>query len=158
MHKSWNSGIVYAGRLSDLCHIMEETLLSYFFLGIILGICFILLARYQRKRPPMRGITVLLRTLAVAMMLTINLLITILLFEPVLSIFAIERGGFMNFDDLFAAFAMWTVVCLLVLMLIVKIRELLGGYYKPLRVSLIVCGLLPAGLVFLFYLLLFLFK
>ena len=137
---------------------MEETLLSYFFLGVIFCICFSQLARYQRKRPSMRGVTVLLHVLAVAIMLTINLLITMVLFEPVLDIFDVDRGGFMNFDDLFTAFAIWTAVCLLALALLGKIPDQLGRYYKPLRVSLIICGLLPAGLVFLFFLLVFLLK
>lgn len=136
--------------------VMEETLLSYFFLGITFCVCFSLLVRYQRKRPPMRGVTVVLRVLAVAIMLTINLLITIVLFEPVLAIFAIDRGGFMNFDDLFAAIAIWTAVCLLSLVLISNIKELLGSYYKTLRVSLIVFGLLPVGLIGIFFVFLFL--
>ena len=135
---------------------MEETLLSYFILGVIFCFCFSQLVRYQRKRPPMRGVNVLLRVFAVAIMLTINLLVTMLLFDPVLAIFAIDRGGFMNFDDLFAAIAIWTAVCLIVLVPIGKIRKQLGSYYKTLRMSLIVCALLPAGLVFLFFVLMFL--
>ena len=135
---------------------MEETLLSYFFLGVTFCICFSLLARYQRKRPPMQGIKVLLHVLAVCIMLTINLLITMVLFEPVLAIFDIDRGGFMNFDDFFAAIAIWTAVCLLVLVPIVKIRKQLGSYYKTLRVSFIVCGLLPAALIGIFFVFLFL--
>lgn len=99
----------------------------------------------------MRGVTVLLRVLAVTIVLTINLLITTVLFEPVLAIFAVDTGGFMNFNDLFTAFAIWTAVCLLALVLIGKIRDQLDSYYKPLRVSLIVCALLPAGLVFIFF-------
>ena len=89
-------------------------------------------------------------------MLTINLLITMVLLEPVLAIFDIDRGGFMNFDSLFAAIAIWTAVCLLALVPIGKIREKLGSYYKSLRVSLIVCGLLPAALIGIFFVFLFL--
>ena len=136
--------------------VMEETLLSYFFLGVTFCICFSLLARYQRKRPPMRGVTVLQHVLAVVIMLTINLLITMLLFEPVLEIFDVDRGGFMNFNDLFAAIAIWTAVCLLALVLIGKVKEQLGSYYKTLRVSLIVCGLLPVSLIGVFFVFLFL--
>ena len=99
---------------------------------------------------------VLQHILAVAIMLTINLLITMVLFEPVLAIFAIDRGGFMNFDDLFTAFAIWTAVCLLALVLIGNIKEQLGSYYKTLRVSLIICGLLPVSLIGIFFVFLFL--
>ena len=136
--------------------VMEETLLSYFFLGVTFCICFSQLARYQRRHPPMRGVKVLLHVLAVAIMLTINLLITMLLFEPVLEIFDVDRGGFMNFNDLFAAIAIWTAVCLLALVLIGKIKEQLGSYYKTLRMSLIVCGLLPVSLIGVFFVFLFL--
>ena len=98
----------------------------------------------------------MLHVLAVCMMLTINLLITMVLLEPVLAIFDIDRGGFMNFHDFFAAIAIWIAVCLLNLVPIGKIRAQLGSYYKPLRVSLIVCGLLPAALIGIFFVFLFL--
>jgi len=69
---------------------MEETLVSYFLLGVAFCVGFGLLARYQQKRPPIKAVTVLLQVMAVCIMLITNIWITALLYEPVLTLFAVR--------------------------------------------------------------------
>lgn len=136
-----------------LCECMTEDPFALLGLGIwliVLLVAFRALNRYQKKRPPVVLITVLLHTICTAILLICIIGLTWLLYHPVLELFNISTDGFMNLNGIFAAGIIWTIVCLFSWVAISKSREQAGSYYKTLLISLIVLALLPLLLCFLF--------
>lgn len=152
MHaRSFSLGLFLKFRL----FVMEEFRLSYLILCIFFGVLFSFLVRFQAKRPTIRIVNILLHVLAIAIALTVNLLIVSFLYEFSLSLFNINTQGALNFNGIFTAGFLWVVICLLWVALSRKYNMLFGPYYKSLRKAFLVCALLPMALVFVFFLFIF---
>ncbi|MGS2760965.1 hypothetical protein [Sinomicrobium sp. M5D2P9] len=78
----------------------------------------------------------------VGILLICNTILSLLLYELVLERFDIDTSGFINLNGVFTTGAIWSIMCLISLMLVGKIKARLGSYHKTLHVTLIIFVLL----------------
>ena len=90
----------------------------------------------------------MLRAICVGISLSWNVMWTAVLYEPVLERFDVNIDGFMNINGLLTFAAIWSAVCLLSLLIVVKVKTLWGVYYHTLRITQLTLLLMPLLIVF----------
>lgn len=116
-------------------------------LMVLLAI-FVPVHRNGLKRAPDKRRLALLRILAVALALQVNVLLTTGLHEPMMFVFDVNTLGFMNINGLLMFMAIWCVVSVILLVLVHQAKDLLGIYHNTLRLTYILCIAAPFLLAF----------
>lgn len=129
---------------------LAETVFSWGMVLVLLIVAFRLLSRYQQRRHPIKAITMLLHAICVSIALVCNVVLTALLYEPVVASFDVNMDGFMSLNGLLTFAIIWSAICLLSLVVVVKADALFGIYYRTLRAAQMIFLLTPLLFVFIF--------
>ena len=102
-------------------------------------VAFILLYKFRASI----GTSFWLKIGAVGLCVHIAVLLSLALYNPVIQTFRIYTDGFLNFNGIMTLIVIWIVICILMLLLLIELKDPLTHYYKPLRTSLMVMISIP---------------
>lgn len=111
---------------------------------------FAILFNVLNKRRKGKNISTWLKTVVIGLCIHINVILSLLLYEPIMELFDINTHGFMNLSGVNTLAVIWLVIALIALILAKALKELLGGYYNTVRTSQIVFLCLPFLIILLF--------
>ncbi len=129
---------------------MTEVIVGWGCMVIVLWITRSALNNRRNKAAPSRGLWVWLRMITVSIAFSLHVIVSALLYEPVMELFDIDTNGFMNLNGLATFAAIWSVTALLCCWLVTKAEPLFGMYYKPLRVAYLIFATLPLAIICVF--------
>jgi len=122
--------------------------------GCIFVVLWVILraVNHRRNRAEAPGDTLLvwLRIISVGLAFSLHIVLTSMLYEPVMELLDIDTSGFMNLNGLATFAVIWSAIALLLFWSITKAEPLFGIYHNPLRVAYLVFLALPFAIVFLF--------
>lgn len=124
-----------------------ELLISWFSSFLILIVLFRVLNKRTKKATPL---SLVLKVITVGVCFHINVIFSLLLYEPIMEIFDINTGGFINLNGLFTLAIIWLLITVIVFAIAKAVKEKLGSYYKIIRITQMVLFVVPFLIVFLF--------
>ena len=124
-----------------------ELLISWFSSFLILIVLFRVLNKRTKKETPL---SLVLKVITVGVCFHINVIFSLLLYEPIMKVFNINTDGFMNLNGLFTLAIIWLLITVIVFAIAKAVKEKLGSYYKIIRITQMVLFVVPFLIVFLF--------
>lgn len=95
-------------------------------------------------------LSIVQNVITIGLCFLINLIFSLLLYEPVMLLFDVNTDGFINLNGIFTLAIIWLVIAAIVFGIAKAIKEKLGSFYKTIRITQIVLFVLPFLILFLF--------
>lgn len=123
-----------------------ELLISWIGSLLILTVLFIVLNKRTRKARP---VSLALKVIVVGLCFHINVIFSLLLYEPIMEVFDISIDGFMNLNGILTLAIIWLILASVVFAIAKAAKEQLGSYYKTIRNTQMALIMLPFLIVLL---------
>lgn len=124
-----------------------EVLISWIGSFLMFFLLFIVLNKKVEKS---RFFSPVLKVFVIGLCFHINLIFSLLLYEPIMQLMDISTDGFMNLNGILTLAIIWLILIGIGLATAKAVKEKLGFYYKTIRNTQIVLFVLPFLIVFLF--------
>lgn len=124
-----------------------ELLISWIGSFLILIVLFIVLNKKVDKAKPVSWV---LKVIVIGLCFHINLIFSLLLYEPIMQLLDIGTDGFMNLNGILTIAIIWLIIIGIGFATAMAVKEKLGFYYRTIRNTQIVLFILPFLIVFLF--------